>query len=86
MTKREFKKSIRENFDTKWWPEDFYCAYVWAHREELGADDYYSLSRRKQKAVRDIVNSIDPAELRGFRECVIQDVNERIVYFIQDVL
>ena len=85
MNKREFQKVIDRCFNTRWQPEDFYAAYVWEHRKDLGSADYYSLSRRKQKAVRDIVNEIDPAALSGFSEAVIQEVNERMTYFIQEV-
>ena len=85
ITQREFQKAIDKHFNTRWQPDDFYVAYVNAHQDRYGCRDYYNLSRREQKRVRDIVNEIDEDALDGFKGAVIQEINERMYYFIQEV-
>ena len=78
MSKMTAQEMIDKYFNTRWEVEDFVCGYCNAN-----GIDYYELPPTEQveitAKVEDMITSGEIG-LKGLRDCVTEDVNERLTY------
>jgi len=78
-TEEKIQKAIEENFDTRWYVEDFIGAY----KQKIGLEPDDELSEEQEEEFMNIMNGYSLSKLR---DSVIEEANERISVYIDDKL
>ena len=69
---------INRDFNIKWSVEDFVYAYCQAN----GFNYDYLCDYKREEFTKNVIEMIESKELglRGLRDAIIEDINERLVY------
>lgn len=76
-TEQKIQKVIEENFDTRWYVEDFIGSY----KQKIGLEPDDELSEEQEAKFVSIMNGYSLSKLR---DSVIEEANERISVYIDD--
>ena len=76
-TEQKIQKVIEENFDTRWYVEDFIGSY----KQKIGLEPDDELSEEQEAKFMSIMNGYSLSKLR---DSVIEEANERISVYIDD--